>query len=88
MVAEVKGIYCPQRKWTVLAAGKANVTAMVRGSGDGKIVLSNSEPNGEPGEDYLTLNQTRSVGLSFVDNTTNVYVWPVSVELVVEVVRE
>lgn len=88
MVAEVKGISCPQNKWTVLAAGKTSVSAMVRESGDGKVVFGNAEPSGEPGQDYLTLNQTRSLGLTFLDSTTNVYVWPVSVDLVVEVVRE
>lgn len=88
MTAEVKGISCSQNDWTVLAAGKTNVLATVRGNGDGKIVFGTAKPTGEPGVDYLTLSDTRPVGLQFQDTTTNVYVWAVSVDLVVEVVRE
>ncbi len=88
MVAEVKGISCPQNDWTVLAVGKTNVLATVRGKGDGKVVFGTGKPAGEPGVDYLTLSDTRPVSLQFQDTTTTVFVWPVSVELVVEVVRE
>ena len=88
MAAEVKGIECPSNKWTPLSIGKAKVLAVVRDFGDGKIVVGAAAPTGEPSNDYLTLNNTRPVSLQFQDASTNVYVWPVSAALVVEVVRE
>lgn len=88
MTAEIKGISCPPKTWTTLATGKMNVLAAVRGNGDGKIVFGSEQPTAEPGEDYLTLNESRPVSLQFLDASTTVYVWPVSVTLVVEVVRE
>ncbi|PZU20498.1 MAG: hypothetical protein DI589_17225 [Shinella sp.] len=89
MVAEVKGVECPEGQWTAISTGKAKVLAVVRDVGSGRIATGATMPAaGMPSVDYLTLDEHRPVSLSFEDTTTNVYVWPMSVGLVIEVVRE
>lgn len=88
MVAEVKGIKCPADSWTEVSVGKVSVLILVRGLGDGRVLTGSAKPTQPPGDDYLTLSDTKPVSLTFLDATTNVYVWPASANLAVEVVRE
>lgn len=89
MAATVQGIECPANQWTRLSNAKAKVLVVVRGNGAGRIVIAPSAPAaGLPPMDYLTLTESRAVGLQFDDTANNVYVWPTSVNLVIEVVTE
>ncbi|MDH7802223.1 hypothetical protein P3T31_002274 [Rhizobium sp. AN70] len=89
MTAEIKGIECPKGQWTPVSTAKARVLVMVRDVGAGRLVLGTAAPPiGAPALDYLTLDQTRPISLQFDGVDTNVYVWPTSETLVVEVVRE
>lgn len=89
MTASVTGKVCPPNQWTTLAVGKIKFSAVVRGNGAGRVVLAAVAPaGGLPATDYLTVNENRGAFLNFEDTTTNVYVWPTSETLVMEVVTE
>lgn len=89
MTAEIKGIECPKSQWTPVSIAKSRVLVIVRDVGAGRLVVGTAAPPaGAPVLDYLTLDQTRPVSLQFDGVDTNVYVWPTSETLVVEVVRE
>lgn len=89
MTASVTGKECPANQWTALSIGKIKCSAVVRGNGAGRVVLAAAMPAvGLPAMDYLTVNENRGAFLNFEDTTTNVYVWPTSETLVMEVVTE
>lgn len=89
MTASVSGKNCPANQWTALSVGKIKVAAVVRGNGSGRVVLASVAPaSGLPAMDYLTVNENRGAFMNFEDTTTNVYVWPTSETLVMEVITE